>query len=94
MQAYVAGLDPDVEAGDGRTPAAGRQQRAQHPHGGRLAGAVGAEEAVDLAFGDLEIDVVDRGEAVELAHEALGADGDFAHGDSGSFGGFSCRTRV
>ena len=30
-------------------PAGRQQQRAQHPHGGRLAGAVRAEEAVDLA---------------------------------------------
>ena len=37
-------------------PAGRAQQRGQHPHGGRLAGAVGAEEGVDLALGDLEVD--------------------------------------
>ena len=34
-------------------PDGGREQRGQHVHGGRLAGAVRAEEAVDLARGDL-----------------------------------------
>ena len=57
--AHLGRLVDDVVAGD-RRPAAGRtQQRGQHPHGGRLAGAVGAEEGVDLALGDLEVDAVD-----------------------------------
>ena len=43
-----------------RRAAAGRaQQRGQHPHRGRLAGAVRAEERVDLALGDLEVDARD-----------------------------------
>ena len=50
-----------------------RQQRGQHQHRGRLAGAVGAEEAVDLARRDLEVDAVDRARPVlELAHEPFG----------------------
>ena len=36
-----------------------RQQRRQHPHGRRLAGAVRAEEAEDLAGADLEVDAAD-----------------------------------
>jgi hypothetical protein len=41
-------------------------------HGRRLAGAVRAEEAVDLARRDLEVDAVDRARALlELADEAL-----------------------
>ena len=53
------GLGDDVVAGD-RGAAAGRaQERGQHPHRGRLAGAVRAEEGVDLALGDLEVDPVD-----------------------------------
>ena len=36
-------------AADARAPARRRQQRRQHQHGRRLAGAVGPEEAVDLA---------------------------------------------
>ena len=56
-------------------PADGRQQRREHVHGRRLARAVGAEEAVDLARADLEVDAVDGLDAaLELAHEALGAD--------------------
>ena len=43
--------------------------------GGRLAGAVGAEEAVDLARGDREVDPVDRPRPLlELPHEALDLD--------------------
>ena len=54
-----------------RGAAAGRaQQRGQHPHRGRLAGAVRAEEGVDLALGDLEVDAVDGPDpARELALE-------------------------
>ena len=50
----------DVVPRDDGPAARGRQQRGQHPHRGRLAGAVGAEEAVDLAVGDLEVDPVHR----------------------------------
>ena len=35
----------DVEPGDARLPAIGPQQRRQDPHGGRLAGAVRAQQA-------------------------------------------------
>ena len=42
-------LGGDVVAGDRGPPAVGRQQGAEHADGGGLAGAVGAEEAVDLA---------------------------------------------
>ena len=54
--------------------AAGRpQQRRQHPHGGRLAGAVRPEEGVDLALGDLEVDAADGLDAaVELPLQRLG----------------------
>ena len=46
----------------------GRQQRGQHVDGGGLAGAVGAEEAVDLAGADLDVDAVDGADAaLELA---------------------------
>ena len=58
-QAHGVGLGGDVVAGDPGPPAGRQQQRAQHPHGGGLAGAVGAEEAVDLARRHLEVDAVD-----------------------------------
>ena len=55
-------------------PAGRREQRAQHPHGGRLPGAVRAEEAVDLAAVDVEVDAVDGGHVAEGPGEALGDD--------------------
>ena len=40
-------------------PARGEHQPEQHPHRRRLAGAVGAEEAVDVALANVEVDAVD-----------------------------------
>ena len=51
-----------------------RQERGQHVHGRRLAGAVRAEEAVDLAGRDGEVDPVDRAHVLELADEPLDLD--------------------
>jgi hypothetical protein len=49
-------------------------------HGRRLAGAVGAKEAVDLARGHREVDRVDRARAfLELPDELLGLDRGLAH---------------
>ena len=45
----------EVGAGDGRRPAGGLEERREHAQGRRLAGAVGAEEAEDLAGPDLEV---------------------------------------
>ena len=59
------------------------QQPRQHLERRRLAGAVGPEEADDLAARDLEADAVDRGDLARLApHQALrrGADPRLAHG--------------
>ena len=62
----------DVVAGNERRPARGREQGCQHVDGRRLAGAVRAEEAVDLAGVHDEVDAVDGAEAAgELPHEAL-----------------------
>ena len=44
-------------------PPVGQQQRRQHPHRRRLAGPVRAEEGVDLALGDLEVDAGDGDDA-------------------------------
>ena len=49
--------------------AARRQQTAQHAKRGGLAGAVGAEQAEDLAAVHLEVDVIDRGEGAEFLHQ-------------------------
>ena len=58
--AHLGGLMDDVVTGDPGTAAGWPQQRRQHSHRRRLAGAVGPEKAVDLAFGDLEVNTVDR----------------------------------
>ena len=73
----------DVAPGHARGARGGRQQRGEHQHGGRLAGAVGPEEAIDLAGLDPQVDAVDRPHGtLELAHEALDLDavGEDLHG--------------
>ena len=60
---------PDAGAAAGRA-----QERRQHADGGRLAGAVRAEEAEDLAFLDVEVDAVDGADVGREAHERLGED--------------------
>ena len=55
--------------------AGGREQAGEHLDGGGFAGAVGAEEAEELAGLDGEVDVVDGGEVAETAGEARGGDG-------------------
>jgi hypothetical protein len=57
--AHLRRFGCDVVAGDAGVAAGRAQQRHEHPHGRRLAGAVGSEEAVDLARGNLEVDAVD-----------------------------------
>ncbi len=63
----------DVVAGDAGAAAGRQQQRGQHPHRGRLAGPVRAEEAEDFALLDLEVDPL-HGE--HLAEGALQPGGD------------------
>jgi len=68
-----------VEAADPGDPGRGRQQRGEHQHRGRLACSIRAEEAVDLARDDREVDAVDRARALlELPDEVLGLDGETA----------------
>ncbi len=47
-------------AGDRSGSRSGRQQSAEHAHRGGLPGTVRAEEAVDLALGDLEVEASHR----------------------------------
>ena len=49
----------DVEAGHGRAPGVGLEQRGQDPDRRRLARAVGPEQTEDGALGDLEVDAVE-----------------------------------
>ena len=52
----VGALGDDVVTRDPRATTGRAQQRGQHPDGGRLAGAVGTEERVDLSLGDFDVD--------------------------------------
>ena len=56
-------VDDDVVAVDPHRPQAGREDAGDDAHGGALAGAVGPEEADDLAARHLEGDVLDGGVA-------------------------------
>ena len=67
-------LGDHVVAGDGGAAAGRQQQRRQHPHRGRLAGAVGAEEAVDLALLDRDVDALHGKHLVEGALQSLDDD--------------------
>ena len=60
----VVAVEPD---GAGRRP----DEAGQQIEAGRLARAVRANQADDLAFGDGQIDMVDGGESAEIPGEAL-----------------------
>src|SRR5512132_395091 len=65
----------DVEAADACGSRCRREEGRQHVDGCRLAGAVGPEEAVDLARRDLEVDAGDgRDSALEPPDEAPNLD--------------------
>src|SRR5439155_13194801 len=76
--ADLVGLRHHVVAGDLGHAAGGGQVAGEDAHGGRLAGAVGAEKAHDLAAADLEADAVDGQHGAEVLGEVL--DADHAHG--------------
>ena len=71
-----------VETGDGRAATRGREQRAQHADRRGLARTIGAEESVDLAGFDVEIDAVHRGHTLELADDRFTTYGGTVHGFS------------
>ena len=52
-----------------------RKKRGEHADGGGLAGAVGAEHAVDGADGHVQIDAVDGALRAEGLDEAVSLDG-------------------
>ena len=71
------GLDrlvEDVEARDDGFALGGRHEAGEDAHRRRLAGAVRAEEAEDLAALDAEADVVDRRDAAVAFREVLDLD--------------------
>src|SRR5262249_19474998 len=80
----------DVEAVDRRVPLGRREQPAEDPDERRLAGAVGAEQAVDLAAGHRQRHLVEGTEAPEIARDlahldavaVVGGGRGIAHGSS------------
>src|SRR5262249_22671092 len=67
-------LTEDVVAGHLGAAAAGRHEAGKNAHRRRLPGAVGAEEADDLARRDLERHVADRGDGAVVFREVLNFD--------------------
>jgi len=61
----------DVGAGDACGAGVGRRERGEHPYGGRLARAVGAQQTADRAARDVEVHAAQRG----LGPVALGQHG-------------------
>ena len=78
-QPHRFGVVGDVVAGDDGSAAGGGDQGAEHPDHRGLAGAVGAQEAVDLAGLDVEVDAGDGLGLAEATPQVLGGDGG-AHG--------------
>ena len=74
-QPHRARLLDHVEAGDRRATARGCEQGAQHAHGRRFAGTVGAEESVDPSRFDVQVDAVDGGDIAEGAGECFATNG-------------------
>jgi hypothetical protein len=78
---HRVGVGHDVVAGDARDAGGRPQQRREDAHRRGLAGPVRAEEPVDLALGDLEVEAVDGADAaLELADEPADLDGGGAWG--------------
>src|SRR5216683_1171912 len=70
----VGGVFADVHAEDGAGAFSGCDESAEGFDDGGFAGAVGAEEAEEFSFVDVEGDVVDCGEVTEADGEAVGGD--------------------
>ena len=68
------GIFGHVMAGDPGLALARIEQTAQHPQCGGLAGAIGADQSEDLAAGDFQVQMIDRGQRVEVPGEVPGAD--------------------
>ena len=79
----LVALGADVESRDVRRALARREKSDEHLDRGRLARAVGAQEAEDFAGPDVEGDVIDRDERSEAAREILGVDRELARDGGG-----------
>ena len=80
--AHRVGLAEHVVAGHPGGAARRLGQRGHHPHGRRLAGAVGPEQPEHRPLGDREADVVDGGLVTETLDEVLGLDRQGGHGST------------
>ena len=79
VAADVVALADDVVAGDVGAAAGRLGERAEHVDRRRLAGAVGAEEAEDLAAGDVEADAAHGLDLAEGLSEVLDVDRELCH---------------
>ena len=81
VAAHGRGVRDDVDARDRRGARGRADQRGQHAHGRRLAGAVRAEHGDELAGGDVEVDPAHGVHGLGLAHhEVLGESSGPDHG--------------
>ena len=69
------GIGEGVEAEDPDAAGGGGEKAGEHLDGGGFAGAVGAEEAEELAGRDGEVDVLNGSKVAKAASEAGGGDG-------------------
>ena len=72
LASHLHRLGAEVVAGDGRRSGARLEQGGEHAERGRLVGAVGPEEADDLAGGDVEVDATHGVDRALSGVEALG----------------------
>jgi hypothetical protein len=79
LKAHLRTLAHDVVAHDLGVAAVGAQDGGQHAHRGRLAGAVGAEQAEDAARRHLEVDAVERRDRAESLGQPFHQDGCIRH---------------
>jgi hypothetical protein len=70
--AHLRRLAGHVEPGDLGAPAVEPQQGGQDPHGGGLAGAVGAEQPADGALPHRQVEPVERGRRAVALAQPLG----------------------
>jgi hypothetical protein len=65
----------DIKTGDTSLSGGRRQEAGEDPHSSSFAGAIGAKEAYDFTFANLEGNIVDR----DMTGVALGQTFDFDH---------------
>jgi len=66
---HGARIAHDIAPRDPRGTARRFQDRGEHSHGRRFARAVGTQEREDFTFGDIESEMINRGQRIELFGE-------------------------